>query len=163
MGASGDHYILSNLMTGERLICAARIPPLVVVPSAVLAAFGLFIALIGFASVAPALSAIGLVVFLVVTPLVLIRLVEQLTTEYSCTDRRIVIKSGLLTVWVREMPLTKVEALRIEHTLFGRLIGYGTLVFKGSGGTRRTCSCIEEPTDFYRQVQEQVARAQHRP
>ena len=148
MGASGDHYILSNLMTGERLVRATRMHPLVVVPSAVLAAFGLFASLIGFALDVPALAGPGLVAFIVVIPFVLIRVVEQLTTEYSCTDRRIVIKSGLLTVRVREMPLAKVEALLIEHTLFGRLLGYGTLVFKGSGGTLRTCNCIDEPTAF---------------
>src|SRR5262249_48657360 len=91
---------------------------------------------------------------------VLALLVERLTTEFSCTDRRILIKSGLITTRLRDMPLAKVEALLMEQRLFGKLFGYGTLVFKGSGGTRRTCHNIEQPFDFYKRVQEQVAVAQ---
>jgi len=40
------------------------------------------------------------------------------------------------------------------------VFGYGTLVFKGSGGTRRRCKNIEAPFEFYKRVQEQVAAAQ---
>jgi len=88
--------------------------------------------------------------------------VERMTTEFSCTDRRILIKSGLLTTQLREMPLGKIEALLMQQGLFGKLFGYETLDFKGSGGTRRTRSNIEAPFDFYKRVQEQVAAAQDR-
>jgi uncharacterized membrane protein YdbT with pleckstrin-like domain len=86
--------------------------------------------------------------------------IERLTTEFSCTDRRILIKSGLLTTQLREMPLGKVEALLMQQGVFGKLFGYGTLVFKGSGGTRRSCRNMESPFEFYKKVQEQVAAAQ---
>lgn len=72
------------------------------------------------------------------------------------------IKSGLLTTYLREMPLGKVEALLMRQGVFGKLFGYGTLIFKGSGGTHRTCRDIEAPFDFYKRVQEQVAAAQAR-
>jgi hypothetical protein len=61
---------------------------------------------------------------------------------------------------LEEMPLTKVEALLVEQRLFGKLFGCGTLVFKGSGGTKCTCRNIENPLIFYKRVQEQVALAQ---
>jgi hypothetical protein len=93
---------------------------------------------------------------------VLATLLEYLTTEFSCTDRRILIKSGFFTTTLREMPLPKVEALLMEQGLLGKLFGYGTLVFKGSGGTRRTCKSIEAPFEFYQRVQEQVTLAQAR-
>ena len=88
--------------------------------------------------------------------------IKRLSTEFSCTDRRILIKAGLITTQLREMPLAKVEALSMFQRLFGKLFGYGTLVFKGSGGTRRTCESIEHPFDFYKRVQEQVAISQGR-
>jgi hypothetical protein len=50
----------------------------------------------------------------------------------------------------------------MQQGLFGKLFGFGTLVFKGSGGTRTTCSDIEAPFEFYKRVQEQVAAAQKR-
>jgi len=160
MAADDAGYIPDNLMPGERLVRVARVHPLVPLPPAVIAGIGAFFGVIGFAIGLPALGVIGVLVALIAGLVALAWWVEQKTTEFGCTDRRIVIKSGLLTTSVREMPLAKVETLRIERSLFGKLLGYGTLVFKGSGGTRRTCRCIEEPSEFYRQVQEQVARAQ---
>lgn len=162
MGTDGEHFILQNLMPKERFVSAARIHPLVMLPPSVLAVCSLLVGVVGYAvgKEGAAVGAIGLCTFAAATGYTLIQLVEHLTTEYSCTDRRIVIKSGLLTTRVREMPLAKVEALLIERTLFGRIFGYGTLVFKGSGGTRRTCANIENPMEFYRRVQEQVALAQ---
>src|SRR5207248_83791 len=87
-------------------------------------------------------------------------LVERKSTEFSCTDRRILIKSGLITTRLREMPLAKVEPLRMDQGLLGKIFGYGTLIFKGSGGTQRTCKNIEKPFDFYKKVHEQVALVQ---
>jgi hypothetical protein len=60
------------------------------------------------------------------------------------------------------MPLTKVEALLLQQCFFGKILGYGSLVFKGSGGTLGACKNSEAPFDFYRRVQEQVAGAQKR-
>src|SRR5262249_12320363 len=67
-------------------------------------------------------------------------------------QRRDCTQSGLLTTQVREMPLGKVEALLMRQGLIGKLLGYGTLVFKGSGGTRRACKNIAAPFEFYRRV-----------
>lgn len=160
-GAAGSH-IARNLMPGEQLVYVTRIHPLVVVPPAILSGGGLLVALMGFlvGGQAVAFEAAGVLTFVLAAVVVLVRWVERLTTEYACTDQRIYIKSGVLTTRLREMPLAKVEALLLEQTLFGRLFGYGTLVFKGSGGTRRTCEHIENPVGFHRRVQEQVALAQ---
>ena len=165
MAVDGSHYILDNLMPGERLIQATRVHPLVMVPSAVIASGGFLFGAAGLAVGGPGyvVGMVGLLTSFVAAFLALTYLIEHLTTEFSCTDRRIVIKSGFLTTRVREMPLSKVEALLIERSLFGKMLGYGTVIFKGSGGTRRTCGCIEDPSEFYRQVQGQVATAQRSP
>ncbi len=154
-------YITQHLMPGERLIAVTRIHPMVMLVPGIFTALGLLLGLgivagekgIGFVCV-------GLPMALIAGIALLSLLVQRMTTEFSCTDRRILIKSGLLTTQLREMPLAKVEALLMRQGLFGKLFGYGTLVFKGSGGTRRTCSNIEEPFAFYKRVQEQVAAAQ---
>jgi membrane protein YdbS with pleckstrin-like domain len=107
-----------------------------------------------------ALAVVGIPMAVIAGLMVLALLVERLTTEVSCTDRWVLIKTGLLTTQLREMPLAKVEALVMRQGPFGKLFGYGTVVLKGSGGTRRECGRIEEPFAFYRRVQEQVAVAQ---
>lgn len=158
----GSTYISRNLMAGEHLVCVTRIHPLVIVPHAILSGYGLLAGSIGFliGDGAAVIGAGGMLIFGLGSLAVLALLIERMTTEYACTDRRICIRSGVLTKKLREMPLSKVEALLLEQSLFGRLFGYGTLVFNGSGGTRRMCKNIEGPVDFHRQVQEQVALAQ---
>jgi uncharacterized membrane protein YdbT with pleckstrin-like domain len=152
-------------MPGERLVAITRIHPLVLVAPSSIAAFGVLLVVVGIAAGGEA----GIVFALIGIPLALLAgifglvlLVERLSTEYSCTDRRILIKAGFITTQLREMPLAKVEALSMFQGLFGKIFGYGTLVFKGSGGTRRTCKSIEYPFDFYKRVQESVAVSQGR-
>ncbi len=157
-------YIRKNLMTGERLVAITRMHPMVVVAPTILAGFGMVLGLIGIliGESGFVLVFIGIPMTLITGFVILAMLVERLTTEFSCTDRRILIKSGLITTELREMPLAKVEALLMQQDLFGKIFGYGTLVFKDSGGTRRRCKSIEAPFDFYKRVQEQVAIAQQR-
>lgn len=161
MRQSESRHIAQNLMPGERLIHVARIHPLIMLPPAALAACSLLAALIGLAIPGGgALTAIGLVTCACALVAVSARGTGYLTTEYGCTDRRIVIKSGFLTTRVQEMPLTKVEGLVVVQPLLGKALGYGTLVLTGSGSTRRRCESIEDAQGFYRKVQEQVALAQ---
>lgn len=156
-------YITQHLMPGERLIAVTRIHPLVMLVPGIITAIGLLLCLgIVAGEKGNGFVLVGLPMALIAGIILLSLLVERMTTEFSCTDRRILIKSGLLTTQLREMPLGKIEALLMQQGLFGKLFGYGTLDFNGSGGTRRTCSNIEAPFDFYKRVQEQVAAAQDR-
>ncbi|HLW68009.1 MAG TPA: PH domain-containing protein [Gemmataceae bacterium] len=164
LGIAVTEYITQHLMPGERLMAVTHmhrmiiaLPAMAIVIGLLMCA-GLFAAQRGFEFIC--VGCIGMAIIVVGSIALLIRVVQRLTTEFSCTDKRILIKSGLLTTQLREMPLGKVEALSMEQSLFGKLFGYGTLVFKGSGGTRRECSHIEAPFDFYKRVQEQIAAAQ---
>jgi hypothetical protein len=157
-------YIARHLMPGEELVAVTRIHPLVMAAPGAAAALGLLLTLAGILGGGNrlALAVVGIPMAVIAGLMVLALLVERLTTEFSCTDRRVLIKTGLLTTRLREMPLAKVEALVMKQGLFGKLFGYGTVVLKGSGGTRRECGSIEAPFAFYRRVQEQVAVAQGR-
>jgi uncharacterized membrane protein YdbT with pleckstrin-like domain len=86
--------------------------------------------------------------------------VDRATTEFVCTDRRVLIKTGLIVTHLEEMLLTKVEAIRFDQGLVGKMMGFASLTVTGSGGTNRKCANIERPHDFYRYVQEQVAITQ---
>lgn len=168
-------YIRKNLMPGEYLVGLTRPHWMVVVVPGSFAIFGLILGFVGilmgvpfdgsskevaFMTIGIMIAAAGVAMVLVGLILGLLGLVKRLTTEFSCTDRRLLIKSGLITTRLAEMPLTKIEDLLIEQGLFGKLFGYGTVVFKGSGGTVRVCKHIEAPFAFYKLIQEQVALAQ---
>jgi uncharacterized membrane protein YdbT with pleckstrin-like domain len=157
-------FITQHLMPGERLIAVTRIHPMAMLAPSIFAALGLLLCVAGIVAgpQGGGFACMGLPMALLAGGAALALLLQTMTTEFSCTDRRILIKSGFFTTQLREMPLGKVEALSMQQGLFGKLFGYGTLVFKGSGGTRRTCNNIEAPFDYYKRVQEQVAAAHER-
>ncbi len=50
-----------------------------------------------------------------------------LTTQYVFTDRRIIIRRGLIAREGRDMPLSKVNNVSFSVSLLGRLLNYGQL------------------------------------
>ncbi|MCH9815349.1 MAG: PH domain-containing protein [Actinomycetia bacterium] len=50
-----------------------------------------------------------------------------ITTQYVFTNRRIIIRSGLVSRQGRDMPLSKVNNASFDVTFFGRLLNYGRL------------------------------------
>jgi membrane protein YdbS with pleckstrin-like domain len=155
-------YIESQLMPGERLIALTSISAAVVIAPFILtivAALFFVTALVlrgEAAGVLGLFSAIGLIVFGAVT---LTHAVERATKEFGLTDRRVIIKSGWIGTHVREMPLGKIEAIRVRQGIEGKLLGFGTIIVTGSGGTHRRMVNVEDPFGFYQLLQAEVARS----
>ena len=66
---------------------------------------------------------------------ILIGVVRRHATEMAVTNRRVVIKTGLMSRKTIEMLLNKVESIEVSETTGGRMLGYGTIVMIGTGGT----------------------------
>jgi uncharacterized membrane protein YdbT with pleckstrin-like domain len=81
-------------------------------------------------------------------------LVARATSEFAVTNRRVIIKVGLVSRKTVELNLEKVESVGVEQTIFGRLLGYGTIVVVGTGGTKEPFRGIADPMGFRRAVNE---------
>lgn len=55
------------------------------------------------------------------------------TTDFIVTNRRIVLKKGIINVDVDEMNLSSIEGSHIEQSILGRIFGYGQLTVHGRG------------------------------
>ena len=88
----------------------------------------------------------------------IIRLVEYRTSEFAVTTKRIIIKVGLIRRRTLELLLTKVETVGVDQSIPGRVLGFGTILVTGTGGTKEPFSNIADPMEFRRHVQEQTAR-----
>lgn len=118
----------------------------------------------------------GLLTLLVLTPLAVLAFVSELkilgalpivaavillgiawlqrhSSEFAVTDRRVIVKLGVLTTRSIELLIPKVEGIAVTQTLLGRMLGYGGIVVTGSGGTRETFLGIQSPLDFRQAVQ----------
>ncbi len=79
-------------------------------------------------------------------------LVARATSEFAVTDRRVIIKVGLVSRKTVELNLEKVESIGVDQTILGRIFGYGTIVVVGTGGTREPFPHIADPMGFRRAV-----------
>ncbi len=79
-------------------------------------------------------------------------LVQRATSEFAVTNRRVVVKVGLVSRKTIELNLEKVESIGVEQTILGRILDYGTIVIIGTGGTREPFRGIRDPLGFRRAV-----------
>ena len=162
-------YVESNLVSGETVIYQTRLHWIVMLGHIVLGCFVL--ALPGVFLLYYALSHTGiesrtlhimegggvtLLVCGVVT--ILTGMVRRNATEMAVTNRRVVIKTGLVSRTTIEMLLNKVESIEVNETAFGRMLGYGTIVLVGTGGTPEPFHKVAHPLEFRSQVQQQIEK-----
>jgi uncharacterized membrane protein YdbT with pleckstrin-like domain len=103
------------------------------------------------------------VFFIVVIGWSLIPFLRWLTTQYVFTDRRIIIRRGLLTKQGRDMPLSKTNNITFNQGILGRIFNYGDLDID-SGNVDGSLIINDVPNveeiqrDVYRLVEEDDAR-----
>jgi uncharacterized membrane protein YdbT with pleckstrin-like domain len=152
-------YVEKNLMPGEQIEYRANLHWLVfILPTLLLiAAIWLFFSLGG--TVAKFLAFI-LIVGVLVTGLH--ALVERMTSEFAVTNKRVLIKTGLIRRHSLETLLGKVESIGVSQSILGRILGFGTIVISGTGGSKEPFHRIANPMMFRRRVQEQIATMEER-
>jgi uncharacterized membrane protein YdbT with pleckstrin-like domain len=75
----------------------------------------------------------------------------------------VVVKVGLTSRRTVELLLSKIESIGVEESLFGRMLGYGTVLLRGTGGTPESFNTIAHPLEFRREVQQQIERSEAKP
>ncbi len=83
-------------------------------------------------------------------------LAKRNATEMAVTNRRVLIKTGMGSRRTLDMMLSRVESIGVDETFWGRMLGYGSVVVRGTGGTPESFVMIANPQEFRRNVQEQI-------
>ena len=76
---------------------------------------------------------IGVAMVVLVVWRVLVVFLQWITTEYVFTDRRIIVRRGLITRQGRDMPLSKVVNVSFTVPALGRVLNYGRLDIQSAG------------------------------
>jgi uncharacterized membrane protein YdbT with pleckstrin-like domain len=79
-------------------------------------------------------------------------LIRRITTEIALTDRRIIHKRGLIARYTIETNRRQVESVDVDQSVLGRLIGYGTIVIRGTGSNWEPLPHIDDPLAFRTQL-----------
>ena len=75
------------------------------------------------------------------------------TSELVITDRRVLIKVGFIQRHTFEMFISKIESVAVFQSMLGRLLNYGTVEIRGTGGSSESFATIAAPLPFRDSIQ----------
>jgi len=105
----------------------------------------------------PLVPLIGLAILLVGIVLLIPPFIDYQTTELGVTNKRMIVKIGFVRRRTLELLLRQVEALSVDQSLGGRMLGYGTITLSGTGGVREIYHRVRAPLELRRRIQGQVS------
>jgi uncharacterized membrane protein YdbT with pleckstrin-like domain len=89
---------------------------------------------------------------LVVLVIFLCRIFIYITTEYGLTNKRLIIKKGIICISLTEIPTDRIESIYCVQGLFGRIFRYGTLYISGVGGKMPAFNMVARPYVFRKKL-----------
>jgi uncharacterized membrane protein YdbT with pleckstrin-like domain len=98
----------------------------------------------------------ALVLFIISGIVVFAGVLSRRAAEFVITNKRIIAKVGVLQKQTVEIFLNKIESVGVDQNLRGRMLGYGSIALRGTGGSIEMFHRIADPFEFRRQVQEQI-------
>ena len=163
-------YVQKHLIDGETVIYETRLHWIMLIGPVLLGAlFGLtgagMFALsrrtaTGQTAAHQAFMVLG-AAFLAVALIFIIRgVLVRNATEMTVTNKRVFVKVGLAARRTIELLLSRVESIGVEESVMGRMLGFGTVIVHGTGGTPEVFNMIAHPLEFRTQVQQQIEKSQ---
>jgi uncharacterized membrane protein YdbT with pleckstrin-like domain len=143
-------YVNKVLEPDERISYTTKISRVAYVPAWVVTAIGI-ISAIATAQYPFALYA-SLVVVVVGLVWMVFIWIRRVTTEIAVTDRRVILKTGLISRRTVEMNLTRIESVDVRQGVIGRLLNFGDVLIRGTGAGLEPIKGVDAPLEFRRRV-----------
>ena len=144
-------YIQKNLMQGEKVMYEAQLHGIVFAWPCIIA----FLA-IGIFFISSCSFLLRLVLVLAVWLVCFIwGLVINGGKQYVLTTRRLIFKKGIVKRTSFELLLRKCEGIRIEQSILGRLLDYGSVLVTTGEATNRY-DYIKHPLQFSTSINQQI-------
>jgi len=144
-------HLTSYLQNGEEVIYRARIHIFLFLQPAILLGVGFLCYF----------DAVRITHYLGVTLLFLglVSLVQRVFVKvgsiYAVTNRRVIIKTGIISRRTVELVLAKCEGLQVIQGILGRIFGYGTIVVT-TGGATNCYYYVAKPFQFKLEINKQI-------
>ncbi len=144
-------YIGENLLPDEHVVYRAELHWIIFARAILVLVVGLVLVFV------PRIGQAGLVVLLLGVVMLVPPFVAYRTTELGVTNKRVIVKTGLVRRRTLELLLRQVEAILVDQSLLGRLFGFGSITLTGTGGVREIFHRVRGPLELRRRIQGQVA------
>ena len=86
--------------------------------------------------------------------LFILPMIDNWTSEYAITNKRVIIKVGLIRRRTVEMNISKIESINVDQSILGRVLDYGDILIVGTGGTKESFDTLASPIQFRKKFQE---------
>lgn len=156
-------YVERNMISGETIIYRARLHWIVMLWPLIIA---IVLAVAGMATIlvnrhnqdtyARTILWFGIGCWLLAIAALTIGIVHRGASEFAVTNKRVILKAGLVHTRTQEMFLNKIESVGVDQTVWGRMLGFGSIAVHGTGGSAEPFHNISRPLDFRHQIQEQI-------
>jgi len=80
------------------------------------------------------------------------RILLYLSTEYGVTNKRLIIKKGIIHLSVSEIPTDRIESIYCIQGILGRIFRYGTVFISGIGGRMPAFFMVARPYALRRKI-----------
>lgn len=78
---------------------------------------------------------------------------SMIFTEYLITDKRLLVKKGIIARNVKEMNLNSVETVTVDQGIIDRVLQTGTIIISGRGTEGIVFKDIDEPSSIREKVE----------
>lgn len=146
------NFLKSQFQPGEEIIYRARIHWFLFAEPLCLLAVGGFIL---WDVSAPIMKWLGITVLFLGLVSLVQRIFVKVGSLFVVTNRRVVLKTGIIRRRVVELVLKKCEGIQATESVTGRLLGYGTLVVT-TGGATNCYYFVCKPFDFKKAINTQI-------
>jgi uncharacterized membrane protein YdbT with pleckstrin-like domain len=145
-------YVDSNLMKGEEVIHKAKLHWIIYMQAVLSAVIGIAIWSVS--------AELGILMFLVAIILGGGAWIRMISTELAVTNKRVIVKVGLIRRQTAELNHAKVESFNINQGILGRILGYGTVLVSGTGSGQTPVNSIADPLGFRRKAMASIDASQ---
>jgi len=93
------------------------------------------------------------IIFIITIPLAIWEWLKLHYTEMGVTNKRVILKTGIISRHSEEMKLSSIETVEIEQGILGRILGFGTVKVTGKGLSDLVFTKIYNPIDMKRKIE----------
>lgn len=163
-------YIDNNLSSGETVLYRTRLHWIAMfghfITAFVVTVAGISLLITSFSKLndtngdSGQLAVFGLLLLFAAVVIVVVAFWKRSATEMAVTNKRVMVKVGLLSRRSTQIMLSKIESVQVDQSVVGRMLSFGTIVIRGVGGTPEPFVKIAHPLEFWNKVQEQIDKLQ---
>jgi uncharacterized membrane protein YdbT with pleckstrin-like domain len=130
-------YVQETLVSGEEVVYEGKISVWSLLPKLIIGVLFLIFAL----SSSIYLAVVSIVFFLWA-------FLTYISTELAFTNKRVIAKFGFIKRETVELNINKIESIRVNQGIFGRIFNYGSIVIAGAGLAAAPIPGVSKPMVF---------------